>query len=359
MSKGEVLSLVEHLPRIGTTSVSLEGLHSPKISRCEGRLLEAADETGKSITILLPTEVVVDDSLKFRECGLNCYSLRLKSRPQDLVAYQTTNKAQNIIMSLPEGKWSKKDLVKCEKFEMRCISCQLPIIAEENCNKLNELPSEFWMELMDYWHCHKPHQPSQEIWYSTKYNSLQPAIGEVVIGGSFFLGQPQTFEGRIKSAGGILECIKCSAVLGDETKDHLFKVRKWQVSLNKDGKIDDLFPPEQDVVFTLLNLLKGYSTRYILLKSGETQLMVWLFAVDLDVTLANNKVLKNCIKVLYRSEMPESDMKKLNVERVEVERLPMQRFIESLQVVNKMLPSNSQSFKLWRVGYATFTDQLF
>lgn len=348
--------LVEHLPRIGATSILLEGVRCPRLLLCAGQKLEVTDGAGKVVYIALPTAVTSDGPLIPIETGNGCYTLRLRSRPQDLAAYRTVNKAQNIIMSLPEGKWSKKELVQCGKYKVKCLKCGSNIIDEENCNKLNELPSEFWQELMDYWHCHKPHQPSQEIWYSAKYNSLQPDVGEVVIGGSFFLAHPDTFRARTVADRGIVQCSSCYATLGDETKDQLYKIRKWQVFLSTADRERDLFPPEQDVVFTLLNLLKGYSTRYVVLSSQESQLIVWIFAVGLDVTLSNNMVLNNCIKVLYRREMPEEEMKKQNIEKVEIESLPMQRFVESLECFNELLPCSSKSFSGWAVSYATFAD---
>lgn len=354
MGDGGIAFLVEHLPRIGATSVVLEGVCRPKFSLCAGQTLEVKDEAGRLVRISLPTEIVTEEPLRIDEKGPNWYSLRLKSRPQNLAAYQTASKARNIIMSLPEGKWSKKELLGCGSFSVRCLGCQFDIIDERNCNKLNELPSEFWQELMDYWHCHKPHQPSQEIWYSARYNSLQPAVGEVVIGGSFFLAQPDTFAGRTKAADGLVQCARCSATIGDETKDKLYKIRKWQVFLSTGEHEKDLFPPEQDVVFTLLNLLKGYSTRYVLLSSKESQLVIWIFAIGLDVTLSNHKVLKNCIKILFRQEMSEEEMKKHNIEKVEVESLPMQSFMQSLQYYNGLLPRGANSFGEWRVSYATF-----
>ncbi|QLL32470.1 hypothetical protein HG536_0C06390 [Torulaspora globosa] len=354
MSDAGLVFLVEHLPRIGATSVLLEGACRPKFSLGAGQNLEMKDEAGRLISIPLPTEIVTDGPLRIAEKGRNSYTVRLKSRPQDLAAYKTASKARNIIMSLPEGKWCKKELAECGFFRVRCLGCQFDIIDERNCNKLNELPSEFWQELMDYWHCHKPHQPSQEIWYSARYNSLQPAVGEIVIGGSFFLAQPDTFAGRTKVANGIVQCARCCATIGDQTKDKLYKIRKWHVFLSTNEREKDLFPPEQDVVFTLLNLLKGYSTRYVLLSSKESQLVVWIFAVGLDVTLSNNKVLKNCIKILFRQEIPEEEMKKHNIEKVEVESLPMQSFMQSLQYLNGLLPYSAKSFGEWRVGYATF-----
>ncbi|QLQ79990.1 hypothetical protein HG537_0C06390 [Torulaspora globosa] len=354
MALAGVTFVVEHLPRIGATSVVLEGVSRAKFSLFGGQKLQVEDETGRLTSICLPTEIVTDEPLKIVEKSPNCYSLRLKSRPQDLAAYQTACKAQNIVMSLPEGKWCKKELLESGSFRLRCLGCEFDIIDERNCNKLSELPSEFWQELMDYWHCHKPHQPSQEIWYSARYNSLQPAVGEVVIGGSFFLAQPDTFASRTKASNGLVQCARCLATIGDETKDKLYKIRKWQVFLSTSEHEKDVFPPEQDVVFTLLNLLKGYSTRYVLLSSKESQIVVWIFAIGLDVTLSNNMVLKNCIKILFRERMPEEEMKKHNIEKVEIEDLPMQSFMQSLQYYNGLLPSSANSFGEWRVSYATF-----
>lgn len=354
--KSEGLSfLVEHLPRIGTTSIDICAAGQPVIvSRGPGRLC-VEDTEENNATILLPGEELVGEQAKFTTVSPGCYRLRLKSREEVVNAFNCNNKARNVFMSLPEGKWSKKELIESKGFRILCLTCRTDIINEQNCFKINEMPSEFWMELMDYWHCHKPHDVSKENEYSVRYNSLKPLTGEILLGSAFFLAQQDTFAGRVKTENGFLQCAKCSASLGEETQDHLFKIYKWQVLLRKSNKEEDIFPPEQDVVFTLLNLIKGYSTRYVLLESETSKLFVWLFAIGIDVTLPDNRVLTNCIKVLYCDEISEKETRGSNIEQVKVKPVPMRHFVQMLEQIHESLPSSVKQFDSWRVSYIKIT----
>ena len=201
--KTEGLSfLVEHLPRIGTTSIDICAVGQPVIvSRGPGKLCVEDTEENKA-TILLPCEEFVGEQAKFTTVSPGCYRLRLKSREEVVNAFNCNNKARNVFMSLPEGKWSKKELIESKGFRILCLTCRTDIINEQNCFKINEMPSEFWMELMDYWHCHKPHDISKENEYSVRYNSLKPLKGEILLGSAFFLAQQDTFAGRVKTENG-------------------------------------------------------------------------------------------------------------------------------------------------------------
>lgn len=347
--------LVEHLPRIGTTSIDVQAAGEPVIiSRSPGEL-SVRDTEGNFATISLPCKVLVDQDARFTLTSPGHYRLRLKAEKGVVEAYSSSNKAQNVFMSLPEAKWSKKDLLESEEFEIRCLSCKNNIIDKHNCSKINEMPSEFWMELMDYWHCHKPHDVSKDGGYSARYNSLKPLKGEILVGAAFFMAQQDTFAGRIEATNGSLQCARCSAALGEETKDHQFKIYKWQVSLKAAHKEEEFFPPEQDVVLTLLNLIKGYSTRYVVLESGDLTIFVWLFAIGIDVTLPDNQVLSNCIKVLYRHNIAEEDKTKSNIEHVKVTPLPMRNFVQMLEEINSGLPPSVKQYDSWRVSYIKIT----
>lgn len=353
MTTEPVQFLVEHLPRIGSTSVFVQGARELTVVSLNPTNLEIQNESGYRLSILLPHKVDVSGSYHFVEGKRNEYMLRLRSKKED-VAQCMKNKSTNFVTTLPEGKWTKQELLKANSFELCCTSCGCNIIDQENCGKLNEMPSEFWMELMDYWHCHKPTNPGNEgqsSSYSARYNSLKPSLNEILIGGSFFLAQSNTFNGRVTSNGGVLNCVKCSGLLGEKTKDYLYKLYKWRMRLCCNGRQDDVFSPEQDVIFTLLNHLKGHSTRYVLLKCGDLQILVWLFAVGIDVTLPNNHIMNNCMKILYRTDSANEIRGKQNVDEAEVKTTPMELFIQGLENVHGILPSSTKKIDLWKVSY--------
>lgn len=101
--------------------------------------------------ILLPVEVEekVDTSYKFKNRGKDLeWMTKLRSKSSKI--YDSS------IMSLPDGRWTKEELRSDSDFSIECLNCKQKIISKDNCQVLNDMPSEFWFELMDYWHCHKP-----------------------------------------------------------------------------------------------------------------------------------------------------------------------------------------------------------
>lgn len=359
MTTETVQFLVEHLPRIGTTSVFVQAAHEPKVVSLGPTNLEIQNEYGYRFSILLPHKIDVSGSYHFVEGTRNEYTLRLRSKKEDVAQYSKRNKSTNFIMTLPEGKWTKQELLNATSFELYCTSCGCSIIDRENCERLNEMPSEFWMELMDYWHCHKPTRPGNEgqsFSYSAKYNSLKPLLNEILIGGSFFLAQINTFNGKVASNGDVLHCIKCSGLLGERTKDNLYKLYKWRLRLRCNGRQDDVFSPEQDVIFTLLNHLKGHSTRYVLLKCENLQMLVWLFAVGIDVTLPNNQIMNKCMKILYRTDSADEIRGNQNIDEAEIKTMPMEHFIQGLENVHNILPSSTKKIDSWNVSYFPIID---
>lgn len=345
--------LVEHLPRIGSTSVVVHGGGAPIVASLNSSTLKLKTDSGYSVSILLPHEVDLKGPYSFVPVGNSDYVLRLNSKEDDIVEYRRINKSQNILMLLPDGKWTKKHLLGLSSFKISCLNCDFDIIDEENCSKLNEMPSEFWMELMDYWHCHKPHHPTEKTAvYSAKHNSLNPLTKEILVGGSFFLANEETFKGRLVCKGSRLCCVRCSASLGKKTKDQLFKIYKYKTKLLSDGGSNiDIFPPENDVVITLLNHVKGNSTRYVLLKCDKIQVLVWMFAIGIDVTFSNGRVMNNCIKILYRDDAAPEVKRKQNVDDAEVDLLPMESFLDVLEQINKLLPQNNKKMGTWNVSY--------
>ena len=54
-----------------------------------------------------------------------------------------------------EYPWPSKDLHP--RTVLRCKSCKEYILLPDKIAAWKDLPSEHWVEMMDFWHCHKPH----------------------------------------------------------------------------------------------------------------------------------------------------------------------------------------------------------
>lgn len=58
-----------------------------------------------------------------------------------------------------EVPWSAQDLTSETTIE--CKKCQATIVATGKVSLWKDLPSENWAEMMDFWHCHKPHDENR------------------------------------------------------------------------------------------------------------------------------------------------------------------------------------------------------
>ncbi|QLG75090.1 hypothetical protein HG535_0H04170 [Zygotorulaspora mrakii] len=346
--------LVECLPRIGCTSIAVHANERPVVASLHPSTLELKTVSGDvSVSIPLPHNVDIKCSYEFKACGDRDYVLRLRNRNEDVVGNRELNKSRNFLMSLPEGKWGKKDLLDLGQFKLTCLCCGSAIIDAENCFKLNEMPSEFWMELMDYWHCHKPDEPTgacETGRYSAKQNSLNPCTKELLVGGSFLLANAGTFTGRVICDGNLLRCSKCNVTLGEKTKEQLYKIYKYNMKLSSlNGEECSFFPPENDIVFTILNHVKGNSARHILLKCEDKKVHVWIFAIDISVTLSDGAIIRNCMKVLYQEDVKVEGNH--NIDDATVNHIPMKCFLAALDGVNTLLPKNNAKMGPWNVSY--------
>lgn len=340
--------LVEFLPRIGTTLVVLKGIKEPSLNYSNSGKITVKDGEGKALDIILPCnpgKLKSKRLIRVDNDDNNEYLLTLKSEEIRM------DKSQNDMLLMREMKWNKRQLNNLGDFRLCCLGCNMNIIDRGNCFKMNDMPSEFWMELMDYWHCHKPQDKTSEF-YSLQKNSLRPSINEILIGDSFFQALEDTFASRTAVVeGNQVICSNCNKILGKRTSDQLLKIPKWKLYLKSDKCRDDFFPAEFEIISILLNCNRANSTRYILLKSDDIQLYVWLFAMGIGATLANGQILQNCFKIFYSNVIPSNIGFKANLDEEQVDKVPLDKFIHALETTNSILPNSKQSFGTWKISY--------
>ncbi|CCC72207.1 hypothetical protein NCAS_0J02280 [Naumovozyma castellii] len=344
--------LVEYLPRIKKITVILDECVEPRLVQVKP--LEVHIRENNSISIIkLPYEVELQDSLQLTEGTQGEYLLRLRTLASPL-------EKMNDVMSVPAGKWTKKDLNLENGFELNCLKCNTPVISTSNINKINELPSEFWMELMDYWHCHKPQVGDNELLdYSVGRNTLIPLTGELLVGNSFFLLLPSTLQRQAAMKHEELTCLKCNSILGDRTTEGLCRLYKWKLYLRKNDETD-YFKPEDHVLLSMLEALKGNSERYTILKWEENVILLWLFSIDIGVTLSGGKVLKRAVKIFYTSDL--AVIKKIcderQVEEIKVNGDVFDAFKKTIENVHDMLPQCSRGLGQWEACYLELFSSL-
>jgi hypothetical protein len=59
-----------------------------------------------------------------------------------------------------EVPWSAQDLTS--QTSVQCKQCHATIVAGGKVREWKDLPSENWAEMMDFWHCHKPHDEATD-----------------------------------------------------------------------------------------------------------------------------------------------------------------------------------------------------
>lgn len=77
-------------------------------------------------------------------------SLEEKDRPNSNDLLQTAQDEDAI-------PWTAEALTPFT--EVQCRNCHAPLIHRGQIQSWKDLPSEGWAEMMEFWHCHKPHEP--------------------------------------------------------------------------------------------------------------------------------------------------------------------------------------------------------
>lgn len=397
--------LIEYLPRIDCIQIQIEDDvdniilkgSSPQEIITECVCNNNDTKRLKQLNMKLPQIVTVtqEKDLQFIRHSKCTWSLRLKLDPEKSHLHEdsTLFGSYDILIDSKLNKWSKKHLKHLKDFQLICERCAFIILdSRTNCQRLNEMPSDNWMELMDYWHCHKPDSQREftsssksdfSTFSSSRNFTLKPSINEVLISGSSFHTLLDTIKDKIEvlqqESEIVLRCINCSNVLGERTASNdICKLYKWKLNLQciQSNKLD-YYPPQNDVILMIWNYVINYSGRHILLKcKGHKNLLIWIFALDIGVTLTDNIVYPNSVKILYLSEDSNENHniteqgehlkiyntntnanknKNTNIEELTVNELPYEQFLAELNKNNQLLPRTAQMFNKWRVSYLPLT----
>ncbi|GEQ67765.1 hypothetical protein JCM33374_g1430 [Metschnikowia sp. JCM 33374] len=283
-------------------------------------LQETAKLAGAKITKLACRDDVVALTL-----SLN--APKVKAEPSPFTALPNTN-----------GVWSVEDLLKktprdtrdVSQFQFTCAACGA-VIVDSKSFKFVDMPSEYWHELMDFWHCHKPHEDHHNIDINEKnYNGkLNPKPGYVHVGSSYIL-LPSSTE----------NCARCGFHLG-KIDGTALKINKWNLHLTYSGKTEK-YPPYSYVYFAMLDRVNSSGVRKFTVKrrGSSSAYNVWVTSVGLDVSYAD-KTLAECLKLLYAVQSDSRDDDVLEVEAEVFDSLHSY-FTEN----NALLPKGHQKVEL-------------
>lgn len=322
--------VAEYLPRLSQISIKIDFPHETKLISAIGiRQNNLVIQASSLVSMPLPVHDVKFLNLA-QIAGLRILNGILSL--QINIELAATVPEETSFMSLAKSdtqKWSVKDLAKktpkndhnVNQFSFCCSGCELPIIKSTE-NKFMDMPSEFWHEMMDFWHCHKPHEHHHLVNDKNYNGKLLPGPGSVHIGASYLL-----------VAGGLEKCSGCGKTLG-VVEGKCVRLYKWNLKL-KYGKIIECFPPYAFVFYLLLDKINSSAIRKVSVRSVTESVNVWVSNLGLDVSVTDLS-LTNALKILY------IDSDNLEEEILDVPSEVFQSFKECVEDINSRLPQGSK-----------------
>lgn len=326
--------LAEYLPRLSQVSIKIDFSHDPKLISGIGiRQSNLVVQASSLISVPLPVRnKAILDLAQIAAVSIRNGVLSLQINV-DLDSIEPEDTSFMSLAKSDTQKWSVKDLAKktprndhnVNEFTFSCSACALPIIRSTE-YKFMDMPSEFWHEMMEFWHCHKPHE-HYHLENDKNYNGkLLPGPGSVHIGASYIL------------AGGVLEkCPGCGKVLG-VLEDKCARLYKWNLELNY-GTTTERFPPYAFVFYLLLDKINSSAVRKVSVRSDAVSVNVWVSNLGLDVSVTA-VLLTNALKIVY------VDAEILEDEILDVPAEVFLSFKERVEDINNRLPKGSRTLTM-------------
>ncbi|AET39924.1 putative polyadenylation protein Ecym_5147 [Eremothecium cymbalariae DBVPG len=346
----------EHLPRIGIVLIVVVDITGELVIQgIQSKILKLKDSID-TVSIILPCEVEfgTDTNITYQNGQA---TIRAHERKVNLKSH--LDRTSNFMVAFSSNfKWSKLDLQ--EPFKFLCYCCNSTLLSRSDCKKIRDMPTEFWTELMDYWHCHKPDDNSKESKnYRDKYNILVPSIAELLVGDSFLILNRDWLSERFLITPEGPTCQKCSTLLGELPNEKVIKLYKWNLILIKSNGIKERYGMEQSVIASLMNLINSNASRVIILSCGNnSKTVLWVFSIGLNVTLSDNTEIKQGLKFLYTTDLDILSSGKVpsrqTVDTLNVTPDCYRSFIESLDKTRDKLPEQHKMIDNWYISYVSY-----
>lgn len=317
--------LCEYLPRVSTTTV----IADPAISSVHRRQeqISVTNAGGDTYRLVLPTLLPVT-SIAAKGQGL---ALTMAAD-----ASATSTKANFVTDTV---KWSVADLAeKTPKtndnhtytFSFRCHHCLTGLIDSRD-YKFHEMPLEYWYELMDVWHCHKPNNDQET---TKNYTNIAPKTPtDILVGLLYLLLMPSNQNPRLEYTGDHWRCSHCHADLGHE------RINKWTIDLVYGDTIERYTKTEYWYLAMMDKV--NMAVRKFFVDNWQ----VWVANVDVGATIGE-KAYPHCLKLMYKRQQGETSD---NDEVVKLEHAD--ELFSQLGEITAKLPKQCQTAGEWNVSY--------
>jgi hypothetical protein len=325
----------EYLPRVNAVSVVVD--------------FDESVDAIKLISLKLPQNLVISatntyditlahpiSQLKLGKVSCNDGTLQLT-----LVTSENRDNGK-VFTDQNTDKWSCADLrektpkldTNTNLFAFKCGECHNTVV-DSTMYKFLDMPSEYWYELMDYWHCHKPQSNTPN---DKKYEDLKPPNDTtVLLGVNYLLVNKNTnFVADLDQ----IKCSKCANVLGDvTTSPRLFK---WKLHLCY-GETVETFPYERFIYNIIMSKVNSQASRKFKIIHGSTTLYMWMINLGIDISV-NDKIEKNTVKLLYHTNESVADENEYETLAIP-QNLPGE-FISNLELRTSQLPKTLRQVKM-------------
>ncbi|KAH8737099.1 ubiquitin-conjugating enzyme E2-binding protein [Ilyonectria robusta] len=388
-STGDFLIYAELLSNIRQVSVVVS-LSSPADASTKaevsqhGRQLQVAHQ-GQIESISLPAQVVAPEALPIPRQGVLDLSWRLPVAPSEAKPPHFSLENQ----TLP---WTSVDIEAGSR--IACRQCDGEFVSKGTIKAWKDLPSENWAEMMEFWHCHKPHDDNQhdaESLASKGYGansaiSAQAGVGFVDL--TSFLFSESNCSGLAYSSSTVDAGFDLSSLALDDTAPrkflHVFckKCRtevglfnilalsvtlfKWQITCQT--LAPSLSPSSSECLAATLmaTISRSGSSKSIITphmlgpSSSEPDVSrrdLYLWVLNPNVVYSSSSVSgsKTAMKILYRGIGVEEgngliDSLNSDVQEISLPQPAIEAATEKLLLSGLLLPTRERTFKEWQVG---------
>lgn len=302
----------EYLSRINSVSLSVESDECIEKLEIGGPSMHVLNEV-----IVLPAPVLPASV----ELGSSKTSLRLPCS-----TIQEHDRSNQWAKNPP---WTASELSK-QKVIAKCRHCDH--VLAKSIAVWKQLPSEHWAELMDFWHCHKPHTHGEEFNPAYAVSKFEPQPSLAYVSDAYLLIHPDDLD-------------SCPHVSGE-------KVWKWDVTLS--GAQIESYPTQVFAASILCELIDSHAIYSFHLHDPDQQLrlLVWVFNRDIYYT-STGQLPKHGLKVMYSldpAQFPTLYQTRGDVEDVILPLNAVSELRRTLEESTAKLPENASQFGPWKIG---------
>ncbi|KAK7613335.1 ubiquitin-conjugating enzyme E2-binding protein [Phyllosticta paracitricarpa] len=381
--------------RTVTLFASLRTAHTSEtkaVLSADGETLTLTHE-GHSASIRLPTQIAGGGSaaLMLPQAPSKELTLRLQLKEKSPGLLRLRQGAENVV------PWDAQQLEKAES--VKCAKCGAQLASTRvGVKSWLDLPNENWAEMMDFWHCHKPHEHNHgdhnHEGHEKGYAASNRLIAKKGVGfvdlAYLLLAEEDCIGVKLVTHSSLdqqlhLLCSSCYTQVGlFDHRSNGFRLWKWSLSVVRKGRPSpQSYSPIKWISAQLLSLIDNQGVRKFTVvadddpqaskvnEGGESlePIEIWVFTPDLSFSSSVPHARKSdgygtadptrAMKVLWKPAphlKPDHEqgqaLDRLSLS-VEEARLPVHVFAElkeRLRSSGAWIPASAKKMGEWNVG---------